>query len=171
MAEAVEDELSGLRRQIALLQAELVAVRHPRATTDRLQLASRELDAVVETTANATENILSTAEEIGSTIDLLQRKSEDPAVDEAADKLADLVTRLYTECSFQDLTGQRVRRVVNTLNFLDSKLEAMIAVMGGEQLAQLPLPEAANSGEAALLNGPQLDSSGVSQADIDRLFP
>src|SRR4051812_25372832 len=167
MADALETELKALRQQIALLQTELVAVRHPRADTDRLQLASRELDAIVETTANATDNILSTAEEIGVTIDGLQRKSEDPAVDEAADKLADLITRLYTECSFQDLTGQRIRRVVNTLNFLDSKLAAMIDVFG-DQLADLPMPPASDaSGEAALLNGPQLDSVGVSQNEID----
>src|SRR4051812_44549983 len=112
MSEAVEMELKELRRQVALLQTELVSMRHPRAPDDRLLLAARELDAVVETTATATDNILAAAEEIGSTIDTLQRRSVDPAVEEAADRLGDLVGRLYSECSFQDLTGQRIRRVV-----------------------------------------------------------
>ena len=163
-------ELKELRRQVALLQVELVAMRHPKAPDDRLMLATRELDAIVETTAAATDNILAAAEEIGTTIDTLQRKSEDPAVEEAADKLGDLVSRLYTECSFQDLTGQRIRRVVGTLDFIEQRLAKMVAVFG-EDYEKLPLPESANAtGDAALLNGPQLDSPGVSQADIDRLF-
>ena len=170
MAEAFEMEVKELRRQVALLQAELVSLRHPRARDDRLMVAARELDAVVETTATATDNILAAAEEIGSTIDALQRKSRDPAVEEAADRLGDLVGRLYTECSFQDLTGQRIRRVVSTLDFLEQRVAKMVAVFG-EDYEKLPAPEATTAtGEAALLNGPQLDSPGVSQADIDRLF-
>jgi chemotaxis protein CheZ len=167
----VEMELKELRQQIVLLQAELAAVRHPKADNDRLLLATRELGAIVETTATATDNILATAEEIGSTIDALQRQSEDPAVDAAADRVGDLVTRLYTECSFQDLTGQRIQKVVNTLNFLDSRLAAMIGVFG-ESFEQVPVPEnTTQSADAALMNGPQLDKAGgVSQTDIDRLF-
>lgn len=164
-------ELKELRQQIVLLQAELASVRHPRLGSDRLLLATRELDAIVETTASATDNILTTAEEIGNTIDALQRQSEDPAVDEAADRVGDLVTRLYTECSFQDLTGQRIQRVVNTLSFLDSKLAAMIGVFG-EAFDNVPVPETeVTSPEKALLNGPQqIDKPGVSQSDIDRMF-
>ena len=170
MAGASERELRELRQQIASLQSELAAMRHPRAGHDRVLLAARELNAVVATTAEATDNILSTAEEIGSTIDALQRNSEDPAVEEAADKVGDLVTRLYTECAFQDLTGQRVQRVVNTLNFLDGRLAAMIDVFG-DAFEQLPVPEVAvSSGESALLNGPQLDNPGVTQGEIDRMF-
>lgn len=170
MSGAGEMELKELRRQVGLLQAELVTMRHPRVRNDRLMLAARELDAVVETTASATDNILAAAEEIGSTIDALQRKSADPAVEAAADRLGDLVSRLYTECSFQDLTGQRIRRVVGTLDFIEQRLAKMVEVFG-EDYEKLPPPEAADAtGDAALLNGPQLDSPGVSQAEIDRIF-
>src|SRR5579863_5200842 len=141
MREAGEMELTELRRQIALLQAELVTMRHPRAPSDRLLLAARELDAIVETTANATDNILAAAEEIGSTIDALQRHSADPAVDEAADRLGDLLGRLYSECSFQDLTGQRIRRVVGMLGFIESRLARMVEVFG-EAYEKLPVPDA-----------------------------
>ena len=170
MQEAGDTELSDLRRQVASLQAELVTMRHPRARSDRLMLAARELDAVVETTAYATDNILATAEEIGSTIDALQRHAADPAVDQAADKLGDLLGRLYAECSFQDLTGQRIRRVVGTLAFIESRLAKMVEVFG-EAYEKLPVPDVDGTrGDAALLNGPQLDSAGVSQSEIDRLF-
>ena len=165
-----EMELQELRRQVELLQAELASVRHPRARGDRLEAATRELGAIVETTANATDKILAAAEEIASTVDALQRGSHDPAVGAAADRLGDLIGRLYTECSFQDLTGQRVRRVVGMLDFINARLATMVALFG-PAYAQLPVPETAGaSGDAALLNGPQLDSPGVSQAEIDRLF-
>ena len=169
MTESGDMELKELRRQVALLQAELVTLRHPRAGTDRLMLAARELDAIVETTASATDNILSAAEEIGSTIDALQRQSVDPAVERAADRLGDLLGRLYSECSFQDLTGQRIRKVVGAINFIEGHLAKMVEVFG-EDYENLPVPDGdVATGDAALLNGPQIDSP-VSQSEIDRLF-
>jgi chemotaxis regulatin CheY-phosphate phosphatase CheZ len=169
MSEAMEMELKELRRQVALLQAELVTMRHPKARDDRLMLATRELDAIVETTATATDNILAAAEEIGSTIDTLQRKSEDPAVEEAADRLGDLISRLYTECSFQDLTGQRITKVVNTLRYLEQRVNAMIEIWGIESGKAVD-EQADKRPDAHLLNGPARPGQEKSQTEIDAIL-
>jgi chemotaxis protein CheZ len=90
------------------------------------------------------------------------------------------VIQLYESCNFQDLTGQRITKIVRTLGFVESRLDKMIQVWGGieafkdfEDKAQ---PFQAFTGstmtDATLLNGPRLeeDAGHVSQDDIDALF-
>ena len=75
-------------------------------------------------------------------------------------------------CSFQDLTGQRMTKVVNTLRYLETRVNAMIEIWGitaqdAEKLVQQHI-EAKPDGH--LLNGPARDGEGVAQDDIDRLL-
>ncbi len=164
----VARELGELKLLIQSLQSEVAAVRHPNATEDRLSAATQELDAIVRATEGATNSILATAEEIGSVAEALHG-IDHPAVSEQAAKLDDLVADLFTQCSFQDITGQRVHKVVSTLSFVETRIEAMIEQIGEESFNDVPIPLSAD-GEAALLNGPQLANKGVNQSDIDAMF-
>ncbi len=172
MAEAslseVARELGELKGLIRSLQSEVALVRHPNATEDRLSAASQELDAIVKATEGATNSILATAEEIGNVTAELQALGL-AEVAPLSDKLDNLVADLFTQCSFQDITGQRVNKVVTTLSFVEQRIEAMIEQIGEDSFADVPLPASAD-GDAALLNGPQLANKGVNQSDIDALF-
>ena len=46
------------------------------------------------------------------------------------DELDRRATDIYTACSFQDLTAQRTTRIVNTLRYLEGRIEAMIEIWG-----------------------------------------
>ncbi|MDX2102683.1 MAG: hypothetical protein EAZ99_13220 [Alphaproteobacteria bacterium] len=162
----VARELTELRDLIRALQGEVAMVRHPFSTEDRLSAASQELDAIVRATEGATNSILATAEEIGAVAEALQGIDAAAAQAETLDRL---VADLFTQCSFQDITGQRVQKVVTTLTFVEQRIEAMIAQIGEDTFAEVPVPES-RGGEAALLNGPQLENKGVNQSDIDALF-
>lgn len=163
-------ELTGLRSRLVQFQVEVAAVRHPRATEDRLSSAALELDAIVDATEGATNGILATAEEMGEAADALGKLSTDPAVAAGVDKIQDLVARLFTECAFQDITGQRVAKVVGTLRFVEQRIGAMIALFG-EDFERLELPsDDVTDADADLLNGPATAKPGVSQSDIDNLF-
>ncbi len=165
-------ELTELRTLLRAVQGEVAEVRHPFASEDRLNAAAVELDAIVAATEGATNGILATAEQIGDVAaSLEQRMQADP--DAAADinRLNDLVAQLFTECSFQDITGQRVANVVKTLSFVEARVEAIIERLGEDSFADLPVPQLTpEDKDAALLNGPQVGNRGVSQADIDSLF-
>ncbi|MEV8810475.1 hypothetical protein AB0066_25445, partial [Klebsiella pneumoniae] len=56
-------------------------------------------------------------------------------------QIADLCTRIYEACSFQDLTGQRITKVVRTLSFIEERVNAMMAIWGHKALEEMPLPE------------------------------
>lgn len=162
-------ELEGLRSDIRTIQTEIAAVRHPRATEDRILAATQELDAIVEATEGATNRILAIAEEIDGAAADLPNLSDDPKIAAQADKIGELVAGLFTECAFQDITGQRVNKVIRTLNFVEGRIGRIIDLFG-EEFEHVPVPDDSGDDDARLLNGPQQKNQGVSQSDIDSLF-
>src|SRR6267154_1076994 len=85
------------------------------------------------------------------------------------------VVKVFEACNFQDITGQRISKVVGTWKFIEGHVEQMMNIWGGMDAFKEFLPEAPpeRQGDAALLNGPKLeeDVGHVSQDDIDALFP
>ncbi len=75
-------------------------------------------------------------------------------------------------CSFQDITGQRITKVVKALRHIESKIDALLTVFGADHPSDTAsVPETAAAGaQASLLNGPQLPEAANSQADIDALM-
>jgi chemotaxis protein CheZ len=153
-------ELEALGRTIARAKAEIAALSVDDITGAHIPSATDELDAIVGHTAQATNEILDCCE----TLEHLQ--SEVPEA--AATSLQNAVTRIYEACSFQDITGQRIGKVVSALKAIESRVEAAVANASGR-----PAPDAAaaprTEGEA-LANGPQLPGGATSQAEIDRLL-
>jgi chemotaxis protein CheZ len=156
--EMLADYIKTVRRDIAGLRPDDISVRH-------IPMATDELDAVVTATADATGTILGAMEAVERLAGGL------PA--EVAAPLGDIVVKVYEACSFQDITGQRITKVVRALRHIESKIDALLAVFGAD-LAIAPAShsseETANDMEANLLNGPQLPQAANSQADIDALL-
>lgn len=133
-----------------------------------------ELDAVVSGTLAATDEILTAAETIERAAGVLQAHCRNRQDRELAAEVADQVVRIYESCNFQDLTGQRITKVVGTLAFIEERVMGMMAIWGGLENFEglVHEPAAAPEGDASLLNGPKLsaDAGHVNQDDIDALF-
>ena len=72
--------------------------------------------------------------------------------------------RIYEAFSFQDITGQRIAKIVATLQAIEAKVGHIRGAFGSS--APVPvLPD-----EASLLNGPQLPADAMAQAEIDLLL-
>lgn len=147
------------KREIAALCPDEIKEKHIREATD-------ELDAIVAHTENATGGILDCAEKIET---IAGELSGDPAA-----KLAEQVTRIYEACNFQDITGQRINKVVTTLKNIEERIKSLASALGGQRgMAQAPVAPAAPSkhgDEAGLLNGPQLPTNAKSQDEVDALL-
>ena len=147
-----------LARTIANAKDEIAAVGVDEITDNHIPSATDELDAIVQHTASATDQILETCETLDRVAGALDG--------ELAASLQDATTRIYEACSFQDITGQRITKVVATLKTIEAKVAHIVAVVGGAGAeASAPVSE-----EAALLNGPQLPANAMDQSDIDRLL-
>lgn len=160
---AIQKELGELVDYIRQAHAEIASIRPAEIGAVHIPAATDELDAVVCATAEATNVILDAAEQLSRIGDSL------PAKEAAA--LADITTRIYEASNFQDITGQRITKVVRTLRYIEDKVLALAQSLGEEVTAQAHAPAPASpGGEASLLNGPQLPGRSNSQADVDALL-
>jgi chemotaxis protein CheZ len=144
------------RRDLAALQANDMRLRDLPGATD-------ELSAVVAATEDATHSILDAVEGIETIAGELAAAQ--------GDAIRNNVTRIYEACNFQDITGQRIAKVVGVLKDVDKTVLGLMEAFGIALDAKAaPSAAPAKTGEAALLNGPQMAGVAHDQAAIDALF-
>jgi chemotaxis protein CheZ len=156
-------QVEELGRTIGAAKAEIAALSVDDISDSHIPSATDELDAIVQHTAAATDAILETCE-------TLDKLAGDLGGDTST-VLQDATTKIYEACSFQDITGQRISKIVATLKTIDSKVAQMVEAFGprdGRQsLATPPVPA---PGVDPLLNGPQLAAAAMGQTDVDQLL-
>lgn len=165
-------EVRALGRCIQQTKAEIAALRPANAGDDQIIAVTNELDAVVEATEHATQGILEKAEQIENSVHNLLAHVQDNHARNLADQISDHVVGIFEACNFQDITGQRITKVVNTLKFIETRVNAMIEIWGDDSFGHLE--PAAQPGQIHaddhLVSGPALAGKGISQDDIDKLF-
>jgi chemotaxis protein CheZ len=170
---APQDDVASLRAEIDSLHAdcrdlvnfivsarsEISQIRPKDLQKDKLPRAGKELDAIVEATELATNQIMEAAEKI------LSAKVTD------ANVVNDACMEIFEACSFQDITGQRISKVVSTLEYIETFLERLTGAWGHQDDSDLaPASDTPEDEEAALLNGPALAGEGVDQSYVDNMF-
>ena len=156
-------ELENLASYIQHAKQEIAAIKPKDISASHIPNATDELDAVVGATEDATNKIM----DVCDTISAIAGNCA-PEINE---QLIACTTRIFEACNFQDITGQRITKVVLTLKYIDGKIEALLKALGEE----IHHTEGAVSGESgdiekALLNGPQLPQNAMDQDTIDRLL-
>lgn len=170
---SVRDDLEELASYIQETKCEIMNLSPEEISDEHLPAASVELDAIVNATEKATNTIMEATEQI--------EQVGDEIGGETAEKILNATTQIYEACGFQDITGQRISKVVTAMQEIENKIDDLIGVFGDgdeeareerrrarEQLRDRKRQEAIEEGE--LLEGPQLPETAVSQEDIDSLF-
>ncbi len=170
---AVRDDLEDLASYIRDTKSEIMNLSPEEISDEHLSSASVELDAIVNATEKATNTIMEAAEQIETVGDEIGG--------EVAERILNATTQIYEACGFQDITGQRISKIVAAMQEIENKIDDLIGVFGDgdeeareerrrarEKLREEKRQEAVTEGE--LLEGPQLPEAAVSQDDIDSLF-
>jgi chemotaxis protein CheZ len=162
-------EIEELALYIKRAREEIASLRPDQITAEHLPVAGEELEAVVGATEQATNSIMEQVE----AIEALTPKMDQ----EVAEQIVDAVTQVYEACGFQDITGQRIKKVVSTLTEIESKVHALLeafgerdAVQPAERPQKVEEPKPGAAPDAHLMNGPQSAEDAISQEDIDALL-
>lgn len=164
-------ELEALAGYIQDAKMEISSLNPNEVKDDFLPTAEIELSAIVEATAEATHAIMDACEGLEEVIPTLEG--------EKASTLMNSITKIYEACTFQDITGQRINKVVTTLQHIEGRIDRLISVFDikidksasvkkEEQIIDAGGVKVASDGD--LLEGPQLKGQGSSQAEIDDLL-
>ncbi len=172
---AMRGELDSMKDAIVRTKADLAALHRSENNGKGMRRAADELDAVVDSTERATTTLLSVVEDVEARASMLRSMPLTPDARPHVDAILEQVIRAYEACNFQDLTGQRISKIVQVMKFIEEHLDRVIAAWSAldsfrDLVASGPALE--DEGESALLNGPKLpdDPGHVDQTDIDALF-
>src|SRR5690606_35956743 len=80
------------------------------------------------------------------------------------------ILRIFEACSFQDITGQRISKVVETLEFIEQRANALKTILGVDPDRDAPPAEPEPDEDRALLRGPALEGEGIDQDAVDALL-
>jgi chemotaxis protein CheZ len=174
-------EAAKLKHELDLIQDAIIRTKQEIATVHvtgfegpEMARVTNELDAIVGGTESATDAILSNAEEIDQLASTLAPRLKDEQNQQLVQDMQERVIKIFEACNFQDLTGQRITKVVGTLKFIETHIVRMMEIWGGLDAfkgieAEKP---AQREGDARLLNGPKIAGEGghASQDDIDAMF-
>lgn len=166
-------ELDSISEAIERTKMEIATLHYAGARGREMTRVTDELGAIVMGTEAATNSILAAAERIDELAGNLSARLSG-GDREFAREISDQVIGIFEACNFQDITGQRISKVVNAMRFIEERVHQMIDIWGGlESFKDVPtLDDGSPRGDDALLNGPALHSDiGVTSQDaIDALF-
>jgi chemotaxis protein CheZ len=162
-----EANLSG---QLSRIQQEIGRVVAAPAFATRS--SGLELEAVVQTTEHAANQIMEAAEGIAAWI---EEGREDPA---AAAAITQRLNAIFEACTFQDLTGQRIRRAIEHLERVEKMLSGLAPEDVPAPIAQDAAAEPPGGADLAqndvdtLFGATETPSGGsdLGQNDVDRMF-
>jgi chemotaxis protein CheZ len=170
----IKSELQEIHDAISRTKLEIATLHRGEHQGIEVGRMTNELDAIVSGTEQATENILEAAEQIDSNAADLVAALRKEANHNTALDIQDQVIKIFEACNFQDLTGQRITKVVKAFCFIEERVHHMMEIWGGlESFQNLELDASCTrDADEALLNGPSLeeDEDIASQDDIDALF-
>lgn len=166
MSRDVFVHLAELAQTIDNLKKDISSVQPGHVKNSHIPDATDELDEVVRATAEATNKIMDLCDDIST----ISSGLEAPVNEEISNKVA----QIFEACSFQDITGQRIRNVVTTFKVIEDKVDQIMDMLGdtmGLKLSAERLEkEVSVEDEKSLLNGPQMSDKAISQEDIDKLL-
>jgi chemotaxis protein CheZ len=151
-------ELKAIADKIAALRDEVRRLRPEALTREQVPAAGAELEAIVRDTEVATNRIMAAAEA------MMAADLSDPAA--ARGEIERHAIDIFEACGFQDITGQRISKVVKVLGEIEERTSGLAAALG---VVEFDAPELVRTGDP-LLNGPALDGPETSQDDVDALF-
>jgi chemotaxis protein CheZ len=160
--EAMAAAMRALAHAIERAFRDLAEINAGELAGKEVPTAADQLEAVVQATESATNTILAAAEKI----EAVQSEVGAPQ----AAKLGAIVGEIYEACSFQDITGQRIAKVLRALRTIEERLAKMASTLDRAGTPAAAPTGDTRTGDEALLNGPQLASQAMSQDEIDRLL-
>jgi chemotaxis protein CheZ len=167
----LKQEFGGLLHYIHRVRQEIAAVYRPADEDHQFDNMGDQLDAIVKATEEATNTIMEAMERNEEVVGKLRDKITDPDQAALLDQITDNGKVVFESCTFQDITGQRVNKVVKSITYVEKRVNAVVDMLGKAQLVEIDVPVGREKTiDEQLVSGPQLEGDGLSQDDVNKLF-
>ena len=142
----IYDAINRTKREIAVLHGKSF-------DGNEMSKVTGELGAVVGGTEEATQQILEAAEAIDQAATALSKVNSPDQQKILSEEISERVVSIFEACNFQDLTGQRISKVMATMKFIENHITVMMDIWGGVDAIRAHAPPIVDEreGDAKLL--------------------
>ena len=170
-AQLLKNELTGLFQYIQRVRTEIAAISRPSENEHGFESMGDQLDAIVKATEEATDTIMGAMEKTDEAVAKLREIITDAEQIALLDNIDENGQEVYQACTFQDITGQRVTKVVKSVTYVEERVNNLIDIWGKAELDKVEVEAEKKTEDEKLLHGPQLEKEqSMAQAEIDALF-
>ena len=162
------EEFKELLAEIAELSSAIHSAKSammPLGADPALRDSAGQLAAVMETTEGAANQILAATEELQAILSGIGA-GHTPASTEIVRPLNHVLEQIVAACAFQDLSSQRITKVLGLLTRVESHIDMVLDLLELKGVPVTRTPPPAAEGDA-LMNGP---TENPGQDEIDKLF-
>jgi chemotaxis regulatin CheY-phosphate phosphatase CheZ len=164
---SIYNECISLSDYIKEAREEIAALSPGDDDDSHIPRAGKELDAIVKSTEEATDSIMNAAEVV---MDALGEGD----LEAQREKIEAAMMEIFEACSFQDITGQRISKVVETFSHIEQRIGELGDLMGVTSkdilAAQDKQADKDNEKHDPLARGPSLEGEGMEQDQVDALL-
>ncbi len=134
-----------------------------------------ELEAIIADTEKAANNILDASDRIIENLDNDEAWESKDKLGDVRDNIRNDVQEILMACSFQDLTGQRIRNTLDSLHGIEERLQTSFERLGIEVkpnkgAIKEKVQEGSTQGDIDALFDDAPAGGNASQDDIDGMF-
>jgi len=157
-------ELMEMLNCIEELRGDLSKIDPDDIFSRRIPEMGRELSAIVSATEVATNTIMNIAEQV------VDADKSDPK--SYAQFVEQHMMAIFEACTFQDLTGQRVTRVIQTVEVIEERIEVLCRMIENNQITpNAPkVSDTEKRNRSRLVKGPANEGEGINQDAVDAMF-
>ncbi|NDE90121.1 MAG: hypothetical protein EB059_03145 [Alphaproteobacteria bacterium] len=161
LSQKLSEEVGLLLVFIEKVKNEISAIGVPDSEGKIMGDASLHLDAVIKASEEAGHAIMDAVDAIQTAANAIGGEHQKA--------IGDAITKIYEACNFQDITSQRVNKVIKVLSELDVRVNNTLKLLSAQTMS-VDIEKEIITDDRRFLNGPQLPDKAPSQADIDALF-
>jgi chemotaxis protein CheZ len=166
----LSDNLEALFNYVQRVRTEIASLNQSGDGEDKFATMGEQLDGVVEATKEASDSIMEAIEHNNEALTKLKDSIEDAELIDLLDTIENGNNAVFEACAFQDITGQRVSKIVKSVTYVEERVSALREIWGDKELDNVELAVEELTEDEKLLNGPQSKEKAISQDEIDALF-
>jgi chemotaxis protein CheZ len=161
-------ELERLAACMQRIRADVVSIGPGAESSASLRAMNDQLLAVIDNATSSANRILTACEQLDEVAKQM------PGL--RGRRISAVIARIYEACSFQDLTSQKVAKVVSLLSEIETKIDHLALALGVHPEQDVPPAEVTAAelmekpNDVSLLKGPPIPGQGMDQSEIDRLL-
>lgn len=169
--EVLGKNLKDLFNYIQRVRQEIASLNRSADDADKFATMGDQLDGIVEATQDATDTIMEAVEKNSEAVGKLKEAITDADQIALLDQLQHNNNAVFEACAFQDLTGQRVTKIIKSVTYVEARVDALREIWGKKELDKVRIePDRELTEDETLLHGPQRKAEAISQDEIDKLF-